>query len=67
MFFFLPIFSSHAEEVPVIFTERVALLEKKIDQIEANQNQIMIENQKIHEVIEQLRVLAHRRPKLVNR
>ena len=45
---------------------KIAFLEKKMEQIETDQKEIAMLNEKILTTIDDLRVLAHRRPKLVN-
>ena len=46
---------------------KIASLEMKMEQIETEQKEIAMLNEKILATIDDLRVLAHRRPKLVNR
>lgn len=62
MFFLVPLEAAN----PAAVAEKIANLEKRIGQMEANQNEILITHQKMRTKIEELRILAGRKPKFVN-
>ena len=48
------------------FSGRIGALEKRIEQIEMGEQEISALDEKILTTIEELKIFAHRRPKLVN-